>query len=173
MNKNNIIQDSISKILSKIPKKMSTLKKHNTVAECILYELSHEICFHLSNIAYLVYNPDFHLCKGISGIQQSDMKSWCEDPWHNIDSFSEIVHSTEYNKKIKEINFCTLKIENSSEIVNELKNILNKPDICSYTWNIHNNNMGILLYEPNNKEYINVDDVESAAGIIGFCPIGH
>lgn len=166
------IKNSVSKILSKLPKKMALLKHHHSLAECILYEISHELCLHLSTIAYIVYNPDFHLCKGIAGIQKSDLKDWCGDPFSNIDSFSEIIKESEFNKKIKKIEFCTIKIENKEEIIKDIQKATENDVAISYTWNLPNNNIGVLFYEAIQIGTFEKEDLEDAAGIMGFCPIG-
>lgn len=168
------IKYNISKILSQIPKKILNLKSHEALAECILYELSNELCFHLSSISYIVYNPDFHLCKGIAGIAREDLAGWCNDPWGDIDSFFGIIKKTDFNSRIKEISFCTIKIETPDEIVNEIKKSVGNESLLSYKWNISNGNVGIILYKMVDENIsIDEEDFENAAGIIALCPIGH
>ncbi len=167
----NDVKKSISNILSKLPRKMIEHKHNDVITECLLYELSHEICFHLSSIAYFVYNPDFHICKGVAGILEADIKDWCKDPWHDIETFEKTIKNKDYNKKIKSTEFCTLFAKSNLDIVNEIKKSIEINDINYYCWNLHNNNIGILVYKEKNSNPIEKEHIEDAAGIIGFCPI--
>ena len=169
---NNAVRDSIIKRILKIPKKIIEHKTNSALAECILYELSGELCLHLKKIAYFVYNPDFHLCKGIAGISRENISNWCEeDHWNKIEDFSKIIKNSEFNKKVLEKSFCTLSHNSIDLIIIDLKKSLENENLISYSWEVKNKNIGILLYEASSQNINLNEEIEDAAGILSFCPI--
>lgn len=168
------IMSNINTILTYLPKKILNNRNHDALATCILYEISQEICLHLNNAAYFIYNPDFHLCKGITGIKKNEIIDWCNDPWSNITEFQSIVKETNYNKSIKSIEFCTVfSNKDVLSIIQEIKKSINITSDESFHWLLPNNNIGILLYESVKKEnnIMNKESIENAATLLGFCPI--
>ncbi len=169
----NEIISSINKILTNLPKKIINNHNQDALATCVLYEISQEICLHLQTAAYFIYNPDFHLCKGITGIKKSEINNLCNDPWNNIKEFEDSIKQTNYNKSIKNIQFCT--IFSNKEIEAIIKEIKKATDNSSeyFHWQLPNNNIGILLYEPVKKENIQIEKeyIENAASLLSFCPI--
>jgi hypothetical protein len=165
------LKQLIAKHLSALPKKMILCSDSEVLADCVLYELSHEICLHLTSVSYFVYNPDFHLCKGVAGILKEDLKEWCKDPWNNHTEFKKIIRSTKFNKSIREILFCTVKHENVNTIGEEIKKTICKSESSFYSWKIKNNNIGIILYEKATQSSFDQEDIENASGLLGFCPI--
>ena len=81
------INTSITEILTHLPKKIINNRYHNALTDCVLYEISQDMCLHFTEVAYFIYNPDFHLCKGIAGIKKKEIDNWCNDPWNNINEF--------------------------------------------------------------------------------------
>lgn len=161
-----------SKIL-KLPKKIIEHKNNDALAECILYELSDELCLSLKKIAYFVYNPDFHLCKGIAGVSREDLPDFKENPWENIQDFSKSIKNTDFNKKVLETSFCTVSHDSISLIIKDLKNSLNNQNFSVHSWERTYKNIGILLYEPLSENFESQEEIEDAAGILSFCPIGY
>jgi hypothetical protein len=165
------IKHIIADHLTKIPKKILSSSDFDILADCVLYEISKEICFHLSSVSYFVYNPDFHVCRGIAGILKEDLTNWCKDPWNNEKEFKEILHNTQFNKKIRETSFCTIKDQTIDTIGTEIKKIINNENLQFYSWKIKNNNIGILLYQKINISQCDENDIENGASLLGFCPI--
>ena len=58
---------TILNTLSKLPRKMLSLKGQENVTEFVLHELCHKNCFNLDKAAYFVDNPDFDCLKGMAG----------------------------------------------------------------------------------------------------------
>lgn len=173
----NEIFNNIAKVFSNLPKKIISNKSHNYLTDCVLYEISQEFCFHFNEVAYFVYNPDFHLCKGMAGIKKNEISSCCEDPWENLNEFEAIIKMTKYNQKIKEMQFCTLFSEKDVDrIVKEIEKSIDARSKKYYSWQLPNNNIGILLYESAKEENeeskkIYEEQIENAGGLLGFCPI--
>lgn len=168
------IFNNISKVFSSLPKKILTNRSHSYLTDCVLYELSHEFCFHFEEVAYFVYNPDFHLCKGMAGIKKSEIGCGINDPWNNITEFELTVKKSAYNNKIKETEFCTVFSEHNIEkIILEIKKVLQGTEKNFFTWGLPNNNIGILLYKTVREEFKETykEQMENAGGILGFCPI--
>jgi hypothetical protein len=165
---------TINTILTHLPKKIINNRNHDALATCILYEISQEICLHLDNAAYFIYNPDFHLCKGITGIKKTEILDWCNDPWTNITEFENSIKETNYNKSIKNIQFCTVfSNKDILLIIEEIKKSMQLQTEEYFHWLLPNNNIGILLYQSVEKEnnLINKEYIENAASLLGFCPI--
>lgn len=165
---------SINTILTHLPKKIINNRNHDAVATCVLYEISQEMCLHFENAAYFIYNPDFHLCKGITGIKKKEINNWCNDPWSNITEFENIVKVTDYNKIIKNTQFCTIfSNKEINAVIEEIKKSLKLEKLEECHWKLPNNNFGILLYEIVKKEnnFIEKEYIENAASLLGFCPI--
>ena len=168
------INSSIEKILTYLPKKIINNRDHNALATCVLYEISQEMCLDFKNAAYFIYNPDFHLCKGITGIEKSEINNWCNDPWNNITEFENTIKETNYNKIIKNIHFCTIfSNKDIDAIIKEIKKSIECENKTSFHWLLPNNNIGILLYEMVTKENYEIEKeyIENAVSLLGFCPI--
>lgn len=165
--------NSFELILQNLPKKILNNRSHDAVTECVLYDISREICLNFIEVAYFIYNPDFHLCKGIAGINQKEIDSWQSDPWQDISAFENIIKQTKYNQKIKKTEFCTTISENNfDKIVDEIKKSIDMEYAHIHSWNLNNNNIGILLY-CNQNELISraSSEIENAAILLSFCPI--
>lgn len=169
------ITSSINSILSHLPKKIINNHNHNALATCVLYEISQDICLHLQSAAYFIYNPDFHLCKGITGIKKIEIENWCNDPWNNITEFENTIKETNYNKTIKNTQFCTIfSKQDIQTIIEEIKKSTQLENQESFHWLLPNNNIGILLYksvEKENNQTIEKEYIENATSLLGFCPI--
>jgi hypothetical protein len=170
------IISSIAEILTHLPKKIINNRHHDALTDCILYEISQEMCLHFEEVSYFIYNPDFHLCKGIAGIKKNEIHEWCNnnDLWNNINEFENIIKKTNYNQSIKKMQFCTLFSEKEiNKIIKEIQKIIDIHSASSYHWQIQNNNIGILLYQSTIKENNTIEKeyIENAASLLGFCPI--
>jgi hypothetical protein len=165
---------TVNTILTHLPKKIINNRNHDALATCILYEISQEMCLHLQSAAYFIYNPDFHLCKGITGIKKTEIIDWCNDPWANITEFENNIKKTDYNKFIKNIQFCTLfSNKDITVILEEIRKSMQIESQEFFHWLLPNNNIGILLYDAVNKEnhFIQKECIENATSLLGFCPI--
>ena len=165
---------SINKILTSLPKKIIHHRNHDALATCVLYEISQDICLHLQAAAYFIYNPDFHLCRGITGINKNVINTWCNDPWSNISEFQTTIQNTNFNKQIKQTQFCTVFSNNNIEtILEEIKKTINLSNHKFFHWPLPNNNIGILVYEENMTKNVLIEEeyIENAANLLGFCPI--
>lgn len=164
---------SFESILQNLPKKILHNRCNDAVAECVLYDISRDICLNFVEVAYFIYNPDFHVCKGMAGINRKEIDSWQDDPWQNITNFQNIVKNTDYNKKIKKTEFCTTISNNDLQaIINEIKKSIEMEYASIHHWNLQNNNTGILLYHCNDTtQNRQSSEIENAAILLSFCPI--
>jgi hypothetical protein len=168
------IFNNISKVFSSLPKKILTNKTHSYLTDCVLYELSQEFCFHFEEVAYFIYNPDFHLCKGMAGIKKNEIHCQINNPWENINEFESTVKKSTYNNTIKKTEFCTVFSEKDiQKIIGEIQKVLESKEHDIFSWNLPNNNIGILLYKRATQESTTSyeEHMENAGGILGFCPI--
>lgn len=168
------IFSSINSILSDLPKKIINNRNHDALASCILYEISKDICLHLENAAYFIYNPDFHLCKGIAGIKKIEINDLINDPWSDIAQFQNVIQNTNYHKSIQSSQFCTLfSKKDLNIIINEIKKAIGAENEYFFYWQLPNNNIGILVYKSNQKKYDSDEKeyIENATSLLGFCPI--
>lgn len=173
-NMENTLSYTISDTLSRIPKKILNNKNNPHLYEYILYEIAHEKCLNFSEIAYFIYNPDFHLCKGISGMKCDELKESYDsdiDQWDESPKFQSIINKSNYNATIKSTEFCTLHDQGIDSIVNEIKKSLNIDQIDYFHWNTTNNNIGILIYAKKNHDEIAKNILEDATALLSFCPI--
>jgi hypothetical protein len=166
---NNSSKKNISDVLTTLPKRILKNKDNNYLADFILYEIAKEECLELETYAYFIYNPDFHICKGISGIKHEDVQTLNSNLWDAQDLFINHIKENTYNKNIKSIEFCTIsKKSDIQAIVEEIKKILEIDTLNIFTWDLPNNNIGILLFTKNN---CSTEDIEKAASLLGFCSI--
>ena len=162
----------IAQRLSKLPKKINLFHSSDVLTEGILWEFSHEMCFHLSSIAYFVYNPDFHICKGIAGLLKKDLGDWCSEPWNDMESFEEKTLQSPFNVLVKKTLFSTHPGQKLADIIEKIKEQIDLPHELSYTWNIKHDNIGILLYFPSEQTntYSN-EDIHDAVEFLTFCKL--
>lgn len=158
----------IAERLYKLPKKMNTFRSSNALAECILWELSHEMCLHLKYAAYFMYNPDFYLCKGVAGIKREEVSHWGEyEPWCNIEDFEKTIKESQFNKNVRNIMMSTHYDDTPHDVAQKLHNSIQGEQPQSVIWNLKNDNLGILLYEA--REEADAEEVENAVEYLSFC----
>jgi hypothetical protein len=169
----NVVSHTVYNILSTLPKKILENRNYHIIQECILYEIAHEECFNFLEVAYFIYNPDFHICKGIAGISDKDfINNSIQNHWHRESEFEKIIEASSYNKSIKSTQFCTLFSEYNIElIVKEIQKSIGLDSIDFFSWNTTHNNIGILLYHTKLNSTIEKDILQDAAALLSFCPI--
>lgn len=168
------ISSNIANVLSSLPKKILQNKNYPILQECILYELANEQCLNFTEVAYFVYNPDFHLCKGLSGIKSQELvNTQILNHWDHSSQFETTINQSAYNKLIKNTEFCTLFSDNQIDlIINEIKKSLELTDSQYFTWHTNNNNIGILIYTSQNSlTQIENKMLEDATALLSFCPL--
>lgn len=182
---NKKLNENISKILANLPKKIIHHKNADYLTNFVLYEICKDECLNFNTCAYFIYNPDFHLCKGIAGIKKSELgKSPIDDLWENNGTEKQNIVESEFNKTIKSMQFCTISAEkNIDKIILEIKKSITASIENSFTWSLPNNNFGIMIFSyekvdvmseetEENKNKISLDeDIENAASLLAFCPI--
>ncbi len=160
---------AIMERLSKLPRKMAAIRDHDVLTDCLLYELTDNSCLDCTHVAYFAYNPDFHICKGVSGLSTSELSEWEKDPWTNAHAFESHIRKTPLNTKIRNTN---LKIEPHTkidEIVDKTKHASGGSFSHSHAWDLHNGNKGIFLYTPRSESHEAHEQVPDAVCLLGFC----
>ena len=87
MKKKGLDKDLIKR-LNNLSHRIIEFKSHPALIDCVLYEMLTDKCLNFEMAAYFVYNPDFYICKGISGLTRDAISEWNIEPWENIDKFS-------------------------------------------------------------------------------------
>lgn len=155
--------------LSQLPRKMAHMRGHDALPDCVLYELVSDMCFNCIYAAYCVYNPDFHLCKGVAGISRMEMEDWTIDPWNDLDQFEEQVRQTSFNQKVRNINFCITREAPKNTLVETIQNSLDSAISHAHVWDVHNKNQGIFLYALQDEKHDTHDRIADGASLLSFC----
>ncbi len=168
-------QYSILNTLSRLPRKMLSLKGHENVTEFVLHELCHKNCFNLDKAAYFVDNPDFDCLKGMAGFSALEAYNPTEDIWHNPRSFSTHMRGAPFNQKVRSFTHTSMRKDHApdEEIVQLVARALSLENPGYYSWDMKHDNHGLLIYERQYKEgdACDVDAVLNGLSILGFCPI--
>lgn len=161
--------------LSRLPRKILSLHNHDNITDLVLHELCSKECFNLSKAAYLVDNPDFNCLKGVSGFCQEEctLQNGC-NIWDNPDDFAQRVHEFPFNKKVRNIERCSLKkgiqaeLELAREIAQELD--MKNPQFC--LWTMKYDNHGLLIFEKSDScDACPEDFLTNGCSLLGFCPV--
>lgn len=131
-----------------IPQKILEFHHKAGLTDFVLQKIASDKCFSFNRAAYLVDNPDFNFLKGICG--------FCKNS--NPDNFSTItdqllqqISKADYNNKVKTFQKTSLKANNidlkSSQTLSELSYALEIPNPQVYSWDLKNNNFGILIFK--------------------------
>ena len=164
-----MINLTVAERLSRLPRKIASMRGNDILPDCILYELIKDSCFNCSYAAYFMYNPDFHLCKGISGIDRQETEEWQNDVWENFNDFSAHIKKTSFRKKILETNFCTIDACTIDGVVKAIKTCIDNTFTHHHTWKIHNDNHAIFLYTPCEQEVIDESYIADGAALLSLC----
>lgn len=161
------------KSISDLPRKILQHHYTDNVAECVLYELCHEHCFNLNKAAYFIDNPDFNCTRGITGFSREESYSQ-PSIWQDVTHFSQFMKDSAFNKKVREINRCSLKkIEDSHEVLaREIAQELGFKNYGVCEWQMKHDNHGFLIYEKASTTDNYADEfLVSGLALLGFCPI--
>jgi hypothetical protein len=170
--KNKALDKDLIKKLNNLSQKIIEFKTHPALIECVLYEMLTDSRLNFEMAAYFVYNPDFYICKGISGLTKDTISEWSMDPWSNIDIFSKFTKSLDFNIKVSEKSFGTASEGNIDEITQEIKCCFKKPNALYHTLKLPNKNTGMLIYSYIKKHSnVTYEEVDSAISMLSFCPI--
>lgn len=161
------------KHMSDLPRKIIVNHCTDNVAECVLYELCQEQCFNLNKAAYFVDNPDFNCARGVAGFSRDE--SYPQSSiWQDLSAFSAHMKESSFNKKVRQINRCSLKkIEDChKEIAQEIARDLGFSNHGYCEWQLKNDNHGFLVYEKASQLDTYADDfLVNGLALLGFCPI--
>lgn len=157
-----------------LPRKMLSLDDVENVTEFVLHDLCHEHCFDLNKAAYFVDNPDFDCLKGVAGFSRDQSYKNCDAIWHETDSFSNHMHSSPFNKKVRNTHRCSVKKSNDSyeQLAQEIANDLGfkHHGVCS--WNMKHQNNGLVIYEKESANETFADSyIANGLSLLSFCPI--
>jgi len=164
-------------IISRLPRKMLSLKDYDNMTEFVLYELCHKNCFNFEKAAYFVDNPDFDCLKGVVGLCRSEACVDNVDIWKDPHSFSTHMHDSPFNKKVRSLLRPSFQRQNEKEldkkVINDIAQELALSDPGYYSWNMKHDNHGLLVYERTYKEgdSCDIDYVLNGLSLLGFCPI--
>lgn len=168
-------QYNILSTLSKLPRKMLSLKGQENVTEFVLHELCHKNCFNLEKAAYLVDNPDFNCLKGMAGFCSIEAYKPDEDIWNNPRSFSTHMQGALFNQKVRSFSHTSMRKDHKPDeaIVHLVARELHMENPGYYSWDMKHDNHGLLIYERQCKEgdACDVEAVLNGLSILGFCPI--
>jgi len=124
-----------------------------------------------SKAAYFIDNPDFNCCKGVAGCCAQERYNNAGDAWKKPEPFSKHMESASFNKKVRQIN----DVSNSHKLDEMVKNFSTQLDIKNpeyYSWDLKNDNKGILIFEKNPENYEEVKShLPQGLSLLGFCPI--
>lgn len=157
--------------LSCIPQKMLNIHGAENTTEFVLHELCGPHCFNFPKAAYFVDNPDFDCCKGVAGCCCDERYCAADDPWCTQQPFSQHMQQAAFNKKVRQIQ--TASVMNGVEqAVCVLADQLRIANPAYYTWNLKNDNQGLLVFEGGSGNYEDIKDhLPQGVALLGFCPI--
>lgn len=158
--------------LIEIPQNILRFNHRPELIDFVLQKISNEKCFSFHRAAYLVDNPDFNFLKGICGFCKNSNPA-------NVstinDELLEQISRSEYNNKVKNFQNISLKANNrdirNPETLAELSNALNIPEPQVYSWDLKNNNFGILIFKSELDHCCNwrKNLFEKVACLLGLC----
>lgn len=161
--------------LSTLPQKMLSLYDHHVLTELVLHELCSPQCFNFARAAYLIDNPDFDCCRGVAGFDATEYRGDIDQGWQNPDQTAATLRATNFNKKIRDLSYASVKKNNSDYVLKELSKQLGTPEANVRLWPIKHGNYGILLFEHAHHPEMNSDEslhyLDKGLCLLGFCPI--
>jgi len=141
--------------LLQLPKQiLKHIHTHN-LTDLLLGHLASENYFNLKKAAYLLNNPEFNCVKGLSGIEDHDIKDW-KKLWEDPAESAKRLANSSYNQKIKSFAsaspFADLGAHRPEELVEYAKQnfAFNNPVFIG--WHGKHGNYGLFFCEPRNPQ---------------------
>lgn len=157
-----------------IPQTILEFHHKSGLTDFVLQKIANQKCFSFNRAAYLVDNPDFNFLKGICGFCKSsnpaNFSTISDDLLHQISQ-------SEYNNKVKAFQNKSFKANNidikNPQTLTELSCALDIPNPQIYSWNLKNNNFGILIFKTELEHCCDwkkslLEKVTSFLGMCGF-----
>ncbi len=156
-----------------IPKNIITLHGIDNMTEFLLHNLSQRDCFNFSKAAYFIDNPDFDHLKGVAGFAQIDSYHPKGSHWTEPKEFTDHMRQAAFNTSVRDVCRCSMKRNSQSEekVVQELSDALHFSNPRYVIWPIKHDNLGLLVFEKNEREDDVEEHLESALNLFGFCPV--
>ncbi len=163
--------------LSCLPRKILSVYGIDNATEFVLHELCAARCLDLYKAAYFVDNPDFDCCKGVTGFSSDEEYMNGSSHWDDPEAFSHHMLQCAFNKKVRALalpSFIRAQRE-KKDVLKELISHLNLTNPLYFTWDIKNNNCGILLIEQKAHQDAFDETLQehflNGLYLLGFCPI--
>ncbi len=163
----------IHQTLCYLPRKIVALHGTEHGADLVLNELCGERCFNFKKAAYFVDNPDFDCIKGVAGFCREDIHKVASHAAEDPIQLSEQLCSLPFNQKVRCCMQKSAQAKHSlankdiAQLANELG--MQRPEV--FTWDVKNDNHGLLLYEKDEKDDISPDDLHNGLVLLSFCPM--
>lgn len=162
--------------LTKIPHCMLRNHEIDSLAQIILYMLSHADCFSFKRAAYFIDNPDFDCLKGGAGFQHEEVFVSPNLMCHSPQPYLERLSSSQYNKQVRDIARPSIKrqcdnINDSADFTTLCKDlgVTNAECVC---WPLKHGNWGVLIFEHDSVlDPARRGLLDNAVSLLGFCPV--
>jgi len=167
-------QNRMLTCLANLPRKILSLYDVDNITEFVLHDLCHEHCFNLNKAAYFVDNPDFDCMKGVVGFSRDQLYEDYESIWQKPDLFSDHMHASEFNKKVRDTYRCSMQKSSDSnkDLATTMARELNFKNHVVCTWNTKHHNHGLVIYEKADVGETFADDyILNGLSFLSFCPV--
>jgi len=161
--------------LSKMPVLLLDMRDRDNVSEFLLHDLCSKYCFNLQKAAYLVDNPDFCCLRGVAGFSLDEAYPESTSVWYEADAFSDHMANSAFNNHVRRVNQCSVDAKEKTSLLKNIRAIANglhfdDYDVCS--WQLPNDNYGIVLYQKDDPTDNIIDQyLMNGLSLLSFCPL--
>ncbi|MFH1831727.1 MAG: hypothetical protein ABH827_02885 [bacterium] len=169
--------DEFLKTILAIPRKILDNHEVDGLAQMVLHELGQEKNLDLKRAYFMVSSPDFNHVRGVAGFCSQESSDSCQVMWQDPNLFHQKIQTSAFHENMKKFlqkeDFHRDGVVQSSKYIDDIKAILNIESPSVYTWNLRNNNKGILIFEESQKRLCTChpEVLEHVTALLGLCPL--